>query len=121
MVSGDGEQLLGYNMYAYSFSNPVNLYDSEGNWPGLGSIVRKVIAVTVKVVNTIINRRNKKKIEKGLKQSYTPAEAERVINNIGNNSSKEIEATVTSGSSVDGSILTKCVHFFNIDPNIKKL
>ena len=80
MVSGDGEQLLGYNMYTYCFNNPANLTDDDGNWPKLGSVVRKVIAVTVKVVNTIINRRNKKKIEKELKQSYTIAQATSAIN-----------------------------------------
>ena len=32
-IAGNGEELLGYNMFTYCFNNPVNLDDSEGNWP----------------------------------------------------------------------------------------
>ncbi len=32
-MSGTGGDVLGYNMFAYCFNNPVNLSDSSGNWP----------------------------------------------------------------------------------------
>ena len=32
-LSGVGEELLGYNLFAYCFNNPVNMGDPSGNWP----------------------------------------------------------------------------------------
>lgn len=32
-VSGVGGTLLGYNLFAYCFNNPVNINDNEGEWP----------------------------------------------------------------------------------------
>ena len=34
-LSGVGGELLGNNMFAYCFNNPVNLSDPSGNWPAL--------------------------------------------------------------------------------------
>ena len=33
VVAGIGENLLGYNMFAYCFNNPVNMTDNSGHWP----------------------------------------------------------------------------------------
>ena len=33
VVSGVGQEPLGYNMFAYCFNNPVNYSDETGNWP----------------------------------------------------------------------------------------
>ena len=41
-ISGNGEELLGYNMYTDCFNNPINLDDSEGNWPIFRNIVKAV-------------------------------------------------------------------------------
>ena len=32
-ISGVGGNILGYNMFAYCFNNPVNMSDSSGHWP----------------------------------------------------------------------------------------
>ena len=32
-LSGVGGDILGYNMFAYCMNNPVNTFDSSGNWP----------------------------------------------------------------------------------------
>ncbi len=32
-VSGIGGDIQGYNLFAYCFNNPINLSDSNGNWP----------------------------------------------------------------------------------------
>ena len=45
MISGDGQQLLGYNMYTYCFNNPVNLSDEDGNWPKWAKKVAIGVAV----------------------------------------------------------------------------
>ena len=33
VIAGIGENVLGYNMFAYCFNNPVNMSDPTGNWP----------------------------------------------------------------------------------------
>ena len=32
-IAGVGGEVLGYNMFAYCFNNPVNMTDPSGNWP----------------------------------------------------------------------------------------
>ena len=32
-MAGNAGDLQGYNLFAYCFNNPVNLTDSEGDWP----------------------------------------------------------------------------------------
>ena len=81
-ISGNGEELLGYNMFTYCFNNPVNLDDSEGNWPRLRNVVRKMVAAVKTVIRHVENFQNKKKIQKRLKQNYSISEAEQEINSI---------------------------------------
>jgi hypothetical protein len=33
VISGVGGDILGYNMFAYCFNNPVSMTDATGNWP----------------------------------------------------------------------------------------
>ncbi len=33
VIAGVGGSIQGYNMFAYCFNNPVNMYDSSGHWP----------------------------------------------------------------------------------------
>ena len=54
VVSGTGESVQGYNLYAYCFNNPVNMSDLDGNWPffvitaivgaAIGAVVGGVVA-----------------------------------------------------------------------------
>ena len=50
----EGSEILGYNVYAYCFNNPVNMSDPTGNWPKLSTIftVVAVAAVAVAAVAT---------------------------------------------------------------------
>ena len=50
LIAGTGT-VLGYNMYSYCFNNPVNMSDSQGNWPEWVEAVSKVV-VGVSVVAT---------------------------------------------------------------------
>ena len=52
MISGTDGSLLGKNLFAYCFNNPVNLDDSDGNWP---KWVKKTVAAIaiVAVVATV--------------------------------------------------------------------
>ena len=45
VVSGTGESVQGYNMFAYGFNNPVNLSDEDGNWPKWATKVLIGVAV----------------------------------------------------------------------------
>ena len=53
VVSGIGDSVQGYNIFAYCFNNPVNMGDRSGNWPqwlenaakAIGSFVAKAKAV----------------------------------------------------------------------------
>ena len=53
-ISGTGESIQGYNLYAYCFNNPVNMEDPTGNWPKwVGAIVNTVKKTVNKITNTI--------------------------------------------------------------------
>ena len=41
-ISGIGGNILGYNLFAYCFNNPVNYSDPTGNWPKLSTIFKGV-------------------------------------------------------------------------------
>ena len=57
VISGTGESVQGYNLFAYCFNNPVNMSDPSGNWPkwatklvaavAVFAVVAAVAAVTV--------------------------------------------------------------------------
>ena len=47
MISGTGESVQGYNLFAYCINNPVNMSDSSGDWPRW---ITAVVAVTATVV-----------------------------------------------------------------------
>ena len=58
-ISGVGGELLGYNQYAYSFNNPVNLSDESGEWPEwtkkaliVGAVVWTIAAATAVAIAT---------------------------------------------------------------------
>ena len=59
VVSGVGGELLGYNQYAYSFNNPVNLFDESGEWPEwtkkaliVGAVAWTIVAATAVTIAT---------------------------------------------------------------------
>ena len=50
-----GIDILGYNMYLYANNNPINMIDSNGNWPKIFKKIGKAITKTVKkVVDTVV-------------------------------------------------------------------
>ena len=59
-ISGTNGELLGYNMFTYCFNNPVNLDDTEGNWPKwaqkIGNAVKKAVTKTVSKVTNIVKK-----------------------------------------------------------------
>ena len=51
VIAGTGENVLGCNMFAYCFNNPVNMSDPTGNWPSWSTILKAAaIAVTAVAV-----------------------------------------------------------------------
>ena len=62
VISGTGESVQGYNLFAYCFNNPVNMSDPSGNWPkwatklvaavAVVAVVAAVAAVTVATAGT---------------------------------------------------------------------
>ena len=49
-ISGTGESIQGYNLFAYCFNNPINADDANGNWPNWIKTAAKVAASIVAVV-----------------------------------------------------------------------
>ena len=41
-LNADYENINQYNMFAYCFNNPVNMYDDAGTWPDWASIAKKI-------------------------------------------------------------------------------
>ena len=39
-MSDVGESVLGYNLFAYCFNNPVNMTDPDGNWPSWSTVIK---------------------------------------------------------------------------------
>ena len=54
IVAGNAGALQGYNLYAYCFNNPVNLTDSEGNWPKWMKKAVAVVAVALVVTVAVV-------------------------------------------------------------------
>ena len=50
-LSGVNGPILGYNLFAYSFNNPINLDDSNGDWP---KWAKNVVKAVVKTVNNTV-------------------------------------------------------------------
>ena len=59
-IAGVGGELLGYNMFAYCFNNPINMSDSNGNWPQWAKNMVNVIIHTIKKAVKNITKPNKK-------------------------------------------------------------
>ena len=59
-IAGVGGELLGCNMFAYSFNNPVNMDDQDGNWPKwvqkLGNAVKKSASKVAKKVKSVVKK-----------------------------------------------------------------
>ena len=52
-ISGTGNSVQGYNLFAYCFSNPVNMDDHTGNWPKWLEKTAKVVAVAAVAVTAV--------------------------------------------------------------------
>lgn len=52
-ISDVGGEILGNNMFAYCFNNPINMYDSTGGWPQWATIALGVAAATLAVAATV--------------------------------------------------------------------
>ena len=48
-IAGVGGDVLGYNMFAYCFNNPVNMSDPSGNWPKWATKLVAAVAVVAVV------------------------------------------------------------------------
>ena len=59
IVSGSGQSVKGYNLFAYCFNNPINMDDSNGNWPNfirnIGDKIKSTIDASMKSVKKIKN------------------------------------------------------------------
>lgn len=75
-IFGIEGELLGYNMYAYCMNNPVNMEDGDGNWP---KVLGGLMIISRMIVRKIKNHRNKVKISRELKSSYTKEDAKEKI------------------------------------------
>ena len=55
IANADGS-LLGYNLFAYCFNNPINMSDTSGEWPELSTVLLAVaaISITIAVAATIV-------------------------------------------------------------------
>ena len=58
VIAGVGGSVQGYNLFAYSFNNPVNMSDSSGQWPqwiknAASAVVNAEKKAAVTVVNTV--------------------------------------------------------------------
>ena len=53
VISGTNGEVLGNNMFAYCFNNPVNMSDPTGNWPQWLENTAKVASVVVAVVAAV--------------------------------------------------------------------
>ena len=51
-MAGVNTSVQGYNLFAYCFNNPVNLDDSNGNWPKWAKSTLRVVATIF--INAII-------------------------------------------------------------------
>lgn len=98
-ISGTGESVQGYNLFAYCFNNPVKMSDETGHWPYV--FVAKVLMVTAIVtttVNHIINAKNKNKINKEVKKTYTKKTAKKEIDGILKEYGKDIKVAFNENS-----------------------
>ena len=72
VVAGVSASINGYNLFAYCFNNPVNLDDSEGNWPVWATIaiVAAAAVVVSGVVKAVVDRKAKKPIANHMKKKH---------------------------------------------------
>ena len=56
LIAGNAGSLHGYNLFAYCFNNPVNLADSEGNWPTLDGLRQGVSNISHKVIEAVVEK-----------------------------------------------------------------
>ena len=49
VISGTGESVQGYNLFAYCNNNPVNMSDETGHWPKWSTILKAAAIVVVAV------------------------------------------------------------------------
>ena len=67
-ISGVGNSIQGYNLFAYCFNNPICMDDSNGNWPNYSDYVKTngmpIISSVLSFINKIIeNHRDNLKID----------------------------------------------------------
>lgn len=51
-IADIGDNLIGYNMFAYCFNNPINMYDPTGSWPEWATLALGIGLATVAVAAT---------------------------------------------------------------------
>ena len=52
-ISGVGGNIIGYNMFAYCFNNPVNMVDEYGNWPSWKNIKKSLKNFATKLLSPV--------------------------------------------------------------------
>jgi hypothetical protein len=76
-ISSVGGEVKGYNLYAYCFNNPVNMTDSDGNWPkfiknAVKWVIKNIVQPVTKVVKKSLSKINKT-YSAGINVSGTPS------------------------------------------------
>ncbi len=54
VISGTGESIQGYNLFAYCLNNPVNMSDPSGNWPKWATKLVAAVAVATIVTAAVV-------------------------------------------------------------------
>ena len=103
-ISGTGESVQGYNLFAYCFNNPVNMDDENGNWPKWLEKAASQVKKTLKKGYNAVKNFVKDNFGAGivLSQSYKNMQVDTVIYGYedGSSTSKVISGNISKPFSV---------------------
>ena len=113
-MAGVSDSVQGYNLYAYCFNNPINLNDSDGNWPKwiknavkvvacvtlVSAVVTAAVVVAHVVANDVIDKAPINEVEKSLAKSDYVAAYQ--VNESRKITEEYIDKTYGQGKDIDG-------------------